>query len=230
MVRKLHINEQSKKLPTSYYKFVKDTISQITKIPKKDLIEVSSRDFSEYGFKPGYVTLYISWYTHLQLERDLEKLFASESEIQKVFNNNCEIQPIKNTETYFIRVSQEVIDGIISNDTENSIDSNKLVKDTATAKDTISFWATTVFDTRTTAVAYGAKIKCIDGWSFPGNLNRIQQKLGERKFYYFSKGGNKTFRTYEALVKFLKGIDAYIDVPSKEDIINAGYDEKYFTN
>lgn len=99
-----------------------------------------------------------------------------------------------------------------------------------TEKDTISFWATTVYDTRNTAVAYGAKIKCADGWSFPGSLGRIQQRLGEKRFYQFAKGGNKSFKSYSSLVKFLKGIDPYIDVPDEQRIIDAGYDERYFTH
>ena len=101
---------------------------------------------------------------------------------------------------------------------------------TKESKDTISFWATTVFDTRNTAVAYGAKIKGSDGWSFPGNISRIQQKLGERRFYQFAKGTNKSFRTYSQLVKYIQGIDPYVDIPDEQTIIDAAYDEKYYTH
>lgn len=211
----------AKMLPKEYYAYVKDVVSKIAKIPKGDFHAVSSRDRESLGFKPGYVTFYMDGRTWKAREADQEKLLASAAEIKQAFNNNCEIEPVSDSDIYFIRVPQEAIDALTGAESEKSDEP---------AHDTISFWATTVFDTRSTAVAYGAKIKSSDGWSFPGSLGRIQQRLGEQKFYYFAKGGNKSFKSYASLVKFLKGIDPYINVPDEQEIINAGYDAKYFTH
>lgn len=221
---KLHIKEASKKLDKFYYDTVKNIISKTCGIPKGQLEEVSSRDRDEWGFKNGYVTIIISpWDRTNKKDANVNKFIQNLDNVKKAFNNNCEIIKVPDFDTYSIVVSQECIDNI-------SIDNSNNTSKESDIPDTISFWATTVFDTRTTAVAYGAKIKCADGWSFPGSLSRIQQRLGERRFYYFSKGTNKSFKSYNALVKFLKDIDTYIEVPSEEDIITAGYDERYFTH
>lgn len=220
---KLYIEEVAKKLDSSYYGAVKDIISKISGVPKGQFEEVSTRDRDIFGFREGCVTLIINpWDKGKKRKASVDKFLQHLDEIKQAFNNNCDIIEVEPFYTYSIIVSQETIDNLNGNNDTADLANDK--------EDTISFWATTVFDTRTTAVAYGAKIKCADGWSFPGSLGRIQQKLGERRFYYFSKGSNKSFKTYESLVKFLKSIDAHINIPSKEDIIEAGYDEKYFTN
>lgn len=220
---KLYISEVAKKLDSSYYGAVKDIVSKISGVPKGQFEEVSTRDRDIFGFREGCVTLIINpWDKGKKRKASVDKFLQHLDEIKRAFNNNCDIMEVEPFNTYSIIVSQETIDNLNGNNNTANVTDDR--------EDTISFWATTVFDTRTTAVAYGAKIKCADGWSFPGSLGRIQQKLGERRFYYFSKGSNKSFKTYESLVKFLKSIDVHINIPSKEDIIEAGYDEKYFTN
>ena len=213
----IKLNEAHKKLDPFYYKAVKDKIAKVTGIPKGDLHEVSWRDNEEWGFKDGFVTIMVFNYDRYKQSKSVEKLEAHMNDVKQAFNNKCEIMEVPRFKTYSVLVAQDVIDEITGGQEEEP------------KKDTISFWATTVFDTRTTAVAYGARIKCADGWSFPGSLSRIQQRLGEKRFYYFAKGGNKSFKTYDQLVKFIKSIDPYTNIPDEQTIINSGYDERYYT-
>lgn len=217
------INEaRASKLDKQYYDFVKALVSKAAKLPKGAFEEVSTRDRDHWGFRPDAVTLIINpWNLKRKQKEQVEQFVQNMDDVKKAFGDGCEIIEVSDQGTYSIVVPKETIDSLMSE------------PDTATKgeeKDTISFWATTVFDTRHTAIAYGAKIKCADGWSFPGSISRIQQKLGEKKFYNFAKGATKSFKSYSQLVKYLKDNDRYIEVPSEEQIINSGYDERYFTN
>ena len=100
-------------------------------------------------------------------------------------------------------------------------------------KPTISFWCVNVFGGRDGVYAYGAKIKDGD-FTFPTNLKAIQDRIGEKSFNYYSRGPVKSFRTYSQLVDYLRQNVKYFrdmqsSVPSEDELIESGYDSKYYT-
>jgi len=242
---------RAKKLDSEYYQAVKDILQEITGLPKSVWEEISSQGGRGCGkeyFRADAVTLFlggpkkykVNWkpfenafdrrpqaVTKQYLE--FLKTFPKSPELRKKFPNaeitmkNCGWRGVENhrwvpVDSLIIIIPQKDIEAV----------SNVNVKPD---HDTISFWATSVFDLRNEAVAYGARITSVDGWKFPdkGDIGRIQQSIGERRFYEFSKGGTRSFRTYNELVKYLKSIDSYINVPSEQQIIDSGYDERYYT-
>lgn len=243
---------RAKKLDYEYYQTVKGVLQEITGLPKSVWEEVSSQGGRSCGkdyFRPDAVTLFlggpedykVNWrpfenafnknpeaITKQYLE--FLKTFPKSAELKKKFPNaeiiikDCGWKGVESRrwvhiDSLIIIVPQQDIEAISDINTKPD-------------HDIISFWATSVFDLRNEHVAYGAKITSVDGWKFPdkGDIGRIQQKLGEKRFYEFFKGVTRSFRTYNELVKYLKSIDSYINVPSEQQIIDSGYDERYYTH
>lgn len=243
---------RAKKLDYEYYQVAKNTLQEITGLPKSVWEEISSQGGRGCGkeyFRPDAVTLFFGGPENYKLnwkpfenafnnnpqavtKQYLEflKIFPKSPELRKKFPNAeiimkpCGWQGVENhrwvpVDSLIIIIPQKDIEALANIGSKPE-------------HDTISFWATEVFDLRNTAVAYGARITSVDGWKFPdkGDIGRIQTKLGEKRFYEFSKGGTRSFKTYNELVKYLKSIDSYINVPSEQQIIDSGYDESYYTH
>lgn len=87
-----------------------------------------------------------------------------------------------------------------------------------------SFWITSVYDTRTTIFAVGADT--VGDYEF--NLNRIAKRLGERYFYNYAVGKGKRVKDFSTLVRFLNenGIKEFNY--TKEDLIQACNEGRYF--
>ena len=96
------------------------------------------------------------------------------------------------------------------------------------AATTISFWVTTAGDSRNTAYAYGAKITDPDGFKFPTSMKRIQDNIGSKRFHYYVAGITKSFKTHKAMKEFFakEGVG---HIAGEEEVIEAGWEEKYFT-
>ena len=210
---------RSKKLDSSYYKVAKQILKSITGVSSSVMEEVSSREKDFFDPNKVVISLETRYKTY---ESNLKKMAAAKYKIESTFNGST-VQFDKYGRI-FISIPKEEIE---------SLDEFKQL----TAKpehDSISFWATTVFDYRNTAIAYGAKIKAIDGFEFPTrtDIKRIQTKLGERRFHEFSKGDTQYFKTYDALVKFIKYHDRYVtidELPSEQDLIESAWEERYYT-
>lgn len=243
---------RAKKLDSEYYQIAKNTLQEITGLPKSVWEEISSQGGRGCGkeyFRADAVTLFlggpenykINW-KPFENKFDLNpqavtsqyleflKTFPKSPELRKKFPNAeiiikaCGWQGVENhrwvpVDSLIIIIPQKDIEAI----------SDINVKPD---HDIISFWATEVFDLRSSYVAYGARITSVDGWKFPdkGDIGRIQTSLGESKFYEFSKGITKSFRTYNELVKYLESRYRYINVPPEQQIVDSGYDERYYTH
>lgn len=233
---------RAKKLDNAYYVTAKNILKDLTGVPSKSWEEISTVSRADY-FRPDAVSLFLAspeafdrsefkrrpQYVTEQYKKFLET-FPKSSELKKKFPT----AEIIITDLGYSGVENRrwvPIDSLVIIIPQTDIDAIAEVN-TTPDRDTISFWSTEVFDLRNTAIAYGAKITTVDGWKFPdkGDIGRIQTNLGERRFYEFSKGGTRSFNTYNALVKYLKSVDPYIQIPSEQNIIDSGYDERFYTN
>lgn len=208
----------AKKLDSSYYKIAKKIIKSIADVSTSEMAEISSATAKKY-FDEDKVGITLEPRVR-NFYKNLEKMKAAQDKIKARFNG-CDIQVDGNI---FISIPKEEIE---------ALDEFKEL----TAKpehDIISFWATTVFEYRDTAVAYGAKIKTVDGFEFPklSDVKRIQKSLGEKRFYEFCLGETKSFKSYSALVNFITSIDRYAAdrIPSEQDLIDSAKDERYYTH
>lgn len=87
-----------------------------------------------------------------------------------------------------------------------------------------SFWITSAYDTYTTVFAVGADT--VGSYDF--NLTRIAKKLGEKNFYNYTTGKGKRVKNFSTLVKILNenGINDFNY--TKEDLIQACNEDRYF--
>lgn len=201
----------ARKLPYEYYAAAKTLLKNITGVPIRALGEISSRNGVNF-FDPDMVGLYIDpWYKQDKYANNLLK-----SKIADIQNSIRNVSIDEDEYGYLvISIPKEVIEELD-------------YFQGATEKDKISFWVAIVYDYSSTRAAYGAKIQSVDGFIFPTNIGRIQQKLGEESYYEYCKGGVKYFRTYGELCKFLKNISSYGKVPSEDKLIESAWDERYY--
>jgi len=202
----------ARKLDAQYYSAAKDILKEVTGLPKTVFEEVSSN--SKEHFVPDAATLCIeTWKKQWQFMNQRLSEYASRLEQRY---KGCKVT-YGDYDLCYVTFPKELLDSLFKLDEKPD-------------HDTISFWAVTVFDTRNTFVAYGAKIKSTDGWVFPANLNQIQKRLGEKKFNEYCQGGNRSFKSYKELVNYLIAIDPYMrnNIPTEQKIIDSAYDERYF--
>lgn len=92
------------------------------------------------------------------------------------------------------------------------------------SKITYSFWITSAFDYRNTVFAVGADT--VGDYEF--NLTRIAKGLGEKNFYDYAVGKGRRFKDFSTLVKTLKENGVRDIHFTKEDLIKACNEDKYF--
>lgn len=87
-----------------------------------------------------------------------------------------------------------------------------------------SFWITSVYDTRTTIFAVGADT--VGSYEF--NLTRIAKRIGERYFYNYAVGRGKRIKDFLTLVRVLNENGIKDFNYTKEDLIQACNEDRYF--
>lgn len=87
-----------------------------------------------------------------------------------------------------------------------------------------SFWITSAYDSRDTVFAIGADT--VGSYDF--NLNRIAKRLGERYFYNYVVGRGKRVKDFSTLVRTLNENGIRDFNYTKEDLIQACNEDKYF--
>lgn len=100
----------------------------------------------------------------------------------------------------------------------------KFLNGTIDSEVSYSFWITSVYDTHTTVFAVGADI--VDNYDF--NLTRVAKRIGEKNFYNYVVGKGKRIKDFSTLVKTLNenGIKEFNH--TKEELIQACNEDKYF--
>lgn len=95
---------------------------------------------------------------------------------------------------------------------------------TIESKLSYSFWITSAYDTYTTVFAIGADT--VGDYEF--NLTRIAKRLGEKNFYNFVAGKGKRVKDFSTLVKMLNELGIRDVKYTKEDLIQACNEDRYF--
>lgn len=87
-----------------------------------------------------------------------------------------------------------------------------------------SFWITSVYDTHTIVFAVGADT--VDNYDF--NLTKVAKRIGEKNFYNYVVGKGQRIKDFSTLVKTLNenGIKEFNH--TKEELIQACNEDKYF--
>ena len=87
-----------------------------------------------------------------------------------------------------------------------------------------SFWITSAYDTHTTFFAVGADT--VGSYEF--NLTRIAKRLGEKNFYNYVAGKGKRIKDFSTLIKTLNENDIKDFNHTKEELIQACNEDRYF--
>ena len=100
----------------------------------------------------------------------------------------------------------------------------KFLKGEIDSEISYSFWITSAYDSRTTIFAVGADT--VGDYEF--NLTRIAKRLGEKNFYNYVAGKGKRIKNFSDLVEVLNE-NGIKDVNfTKEDLIKACNEDRYF--
>lgn len=142
----------------------------------------------------------------------------------KFFNEDCIPMTAEERKRFVTRCRHEDDYESIYNSMKNSFKYNQFLNGEIDSKLTYSFWITSAYDTYTTVFAVGADT--VGDYEF--NLTRVAKRLGEKHFNYFATSKGKRFKDFSTLVKTLDELGIKNYNFTKEDLIDACNEDKYF--